>query len=232
MAATVNAQEKDKTINAMLNEFMQKHRRKIFLGFLIVIVFLAAFIVTLTVRDKIQSSAIIEVDKFNTRYEELKPFIGREDFAASSSQIEVVVLLADLTAFGKKSFGFASSRAYNMIADIYWQQKNWEEAETAWLAAAKAAGKSYLAPISFFNAASAAEQSGNNVSAINHYTSALKFADSFPGAVRAQFAVGRLEEAQGNNEAALQSYRSLVSKWPDDPVWTNLAQSRIMVLSD
>jgi tetratricopeptide (TPR) repeat protein len=211
---------------------MQKNRRKIFLGFLAIIVLLAGFIITITVRDKIQSGAIRHIDAFNSRYEQLKPFISGEDEEAASKQADITALLDELNAFGKKSFGFAAARAYCMSADIYWEQKKWAEAETSWLNAAKAAGKGYLAPVAFFGAAAAADEQGNTESAIEFYNKALNYGNVFPGAARAQFSVGRLEESRGNSDAALQAYRSLTSKWPDDPIWTNLAQSRIMVLSD
>ena len=230
--AAADKREGELTITQKLNEFMQKNRRKIFLGFLAIIVLLVGFIVTITVRDKMQSKALTRIDAFNSRYEELKPFIAGEDFEAASRQADITALLDELAVFADKSFGFAAARAYCMSADIYWEQKKWAEAETAWLAAAKSAGKSYLAPVSFFNAAVAADEQGNTDSAVTLYLRALNYGDGFPGAVRAQFSVGRLEESRGNKEAALQAYRNLVSKWPDDPIWANLAQSRIMVLSD
>jgi tetratricopeptide (TPR) repeat protein len=111
-------------------------------------------------------------------------------------------------------------------------QKNWVAAEEKWLKAAEAAPKSYLAPIAVYNAAVAAEEQGNVESAIAFYSRAAGFGDSFPAAARAQFSVGRLEESRNNKDSAVEAYRNLLAKWPNEPVWPNLAQNRLLVLSD
>jgi tetratricopeptide (TPR) repeat protein len=84
--------------------------------------------------------------------------------------------------------------------------------------------------VSLFNAAAAAEEQGNLEAAIELYRQTLNYADIFPAAPRAQFAVGRLWEAQQNKEAAIEAYRGLIDKWPAETVWTGLANSRIIAL--
>jgi tetratricopeptide (TPR) repeat protein len=112
------------------------------------------------------------------------------------------------------------------------ERKDWGEAEKAWTNSAKSAGKSYLAPVSLFNAAVAAEEQGNPARAISLYIESIAHESDFPGAARAQFAVGRLYESQGDNEAALEAYRVIPTKWVSETTWVNLAQSRIIVLSN
>jgi tetratricopeptide (TPR) repeat protein len=140
--------------------------------------------------------------------------------------------LEELGGFAKKNSGLAAAKAYSLSATIYDSQKKWELAEKAWAGAAAAAKKSYLAPAALYNAAVAAEEQGNDESAIGYYKKALEFGNSFIGAARAQFSVGRLEESKNNRDAALEAYRNLVSKWPSDPIWANLAHSRIIKLSE
>jgi tetratricopeptide (TPR) repeat protein len=77
----------------------------------------------------------------------------------------------------------------------------------------------------------AAEESGNIEDAIAHYTETLVYADSFPQAAKAQFAIGRLREEQQNKEAAIEAYREVIAKWPSETIWINLANSRIIALS-
>jgi tetratricopeptide (TPR) repeat protein len=244
MAAATDAQKKNDEISftEKLNDFIQKNRRSLFIGLVSVIVILAALIVFSVAREKVLTKALSQADSLNKRYEELKPFIGSEepsdgvtsDIGTNDAvkQAEIHLLLEDLSFFERKNSGFAAARAYNISAAIYADQKKWAEAEEAWTKAAKAAGKSYFAPVSLFNAAVAAEEQGNNDSAIDLYTRALGFGNVFPSAARAQFSLGRLEEGRNNKEAALEAYRSVLSKWPNDPVWPNLAQSRILILSD
>jgi tetratricopeptide (TPR) repeat protein len=205
--------------------FIQDNRRKILIALGCVVVLLAVFIGTLAVRDGLTARSIGRVDDFNRRYDVLR-FTITEESAAE----EVAALLADLSVFASKASGYSGSRAYALIAGIHGDRKEWAEAEQAWREAAKKAGKTYLAPVALFNAASAAEAQGKIPEAITLYGECLAVPDSFPSAPRAQFAIGRLEEQRGNKEAALDAYRSLRAAWPNDAVWRNLAQSRIISL--
>ena len=230
MPAAKDNRPEEIPITDRLNDFIQKNRSKLLIGLLAVIVILAGFIVVTTMRDKVRAGALSKVDAFNRRYEALKPYIAGEE--AASKQSDVDALLEELAVFAAKNSGFAAARAYTISAGIYWDEKNWAEAQKAWLASAEVAAKTYLAPVSICNAAVAAEEQGDVQSAIDLYTRAIDTDNSFPAAARSQFSIGRLEESRNNPTAALEAYRTLVSKWPDDPVWSNLAQSRIVVLSD
>ena len=219
-------------ITEKLSDFMQKNRKGFFIGLIAVIVILAGFIIGFAVRDKVQSSALSKIDELERRYQEMKYTNPDEVSEESSVQEEISALLEELTEFGRKHSGFAAARAFYITGDLYGDQKMWAEAEKAWTEAARIAAKSYLAPISVYNAAVAAEEQGNIDSAIDLYTRALNYGGSFFGSARAQFSIGRLEESRNNRAAALEAYRNLVSKWPADPLWANLAQSRIIVLSN
>ena len=220
------------TITERLNDFLQKHRNKLFIGLVTVIVVIAGFVVFTSVRAKLLSEALVKVDEFSHRYETLKIFISGDDEEALSKQSEITALLDDISAFTQKKSGFPAAKAYAISAEINWDKKNWAEAEKDWTVSAEAAAKTYLAPVSMYNAAAAAEEQGNVQTAIDLYTKAINYEGDFPAAARAQFSIGRLEESRNNSTAALEAYRNLVSKWPSDPVWANLAQSRIVVLSD
>jgi len=232
ISAEKTQKKDDARITEKLNDFLQKNRKVLFLGLVAVVVILAALIIGLTVREKLLTSAFSKVDALNERYEELLPFIGSEDSEAASKQADISALLEDINAFASRNSGFAAARAYSLSAGIYELQKNWAESEKAWTLAAKAAEKNYLAPVSLYNAAVAAEEQGNIEAAIALYTRSLSFENSFSGAARAQFNIGRLQESRNNREAALEAYRSLLGKWPNDQLWANLAQSRIIQLAD
>ena len=219
-------------IGGKLNEFVQKNRKVLILALIVVVVILVGFIVSLTVRDTVRASAFSRLDGLDRRYQALKQYIGSDKADAADKQADITALLNDLGAFQKKNSGFAAAKAYSMSADIYGAQKNWTEAGNAWSASAKAAPKSYLAPVSIFNAAVVQEEQGNIDAAIDLYTQAMGYTANFPAAARAQFSVGRLQESKKNKDAALTAYKNLVSKWPNDPLWANLAQSRIMELSE
>ena len=227
-----NGKTEELTLPEKLNEFIQKNRRLLLICLIAILVILAGLITGITIREKIQSKAFSQVEGFNIRYEALRIFIDKDDEEGLAKQADIDALLDELRVFEGKKSGFAAARAYCISASIYADQKKWAESERAWFMASKEAGKSYLAPVSLYNAAVAAEEQGNIDVAIGLYNQALAFGNVFPSAARAQFSIGRLEESRNNREAALEAYRNLVSKWPGDQVWGNLAQSRIVVLSE
>jgi tetratricopeptide (TPR) repeat protein len=213
------------TLGEGINNFIQNNRKGILICLGVIVAALAGFIGGIAIKDAVQNKALSRVEDFNSRYEEL-----RWDISGGAKAEEVSALLDDLTAFAKKTSGYAGGRAWAIIAGIRGDKKEWPEAEQAWSGAAKAASKTYLAPVALFNAAAAAEEQGNTEDAIRLYTECLAKADLFPAAARAQFSIGRLRESQNNRDAALDAYRTLISRWPGDPVWTNLAQNRIITL--
>lgn len=234
MAANADVEIKtgEMTVPERLNDFIQKNRKILFIGLISAVVVIAALIAFTAVRDKMRSDALGKVDALNLRYEALRIYINSEEPDAAAKQADITALQEDLEAFENTNSGFAAARAYGISAGIYMDQKKWAEAETAWSKAAEASAKSYLAPVAVFNAAVAAEEQGNTEGAIAYYAEVLSFGDVFPQAARAQFSVGRLEESRNNTEAALAAYRELLAKWPNDPVWANLAQNRILLLAE
>ena len=232
MPAIQDSRADEVTITEKLNDFIQKNRRKLIIGLISVMVLLVVFIIATTVYEKVQVNALLKVDEFNERYIALQEYVTGDSPEAVIKQVEIILLQQELSAFAAKSSGFAAARAYVLSAGIYWEQKDWSQAEEAWIASAKAAPKTYLAPLSLYNAAVAAEEQGNIQSAIDLYNRALAHEGDFASAARAQFSIGRLEESQNNRAAAIEAYRNLVNKWPNDPVWSNLAQSRIIVLAE
>ncbi|MDR3173147.1 MAG: tetratricopeptide repeat protein [Treponema sp.] len=214
---------KEYSLDDRVNNFIRDNRRKILICLGTVVIVLAAFVAAVTIRNKLWEGAISRVEDFTRRYEEL-----RFNITGEANAEPVAALLAELSAFAPKHSGYPGSRAYTLIAGIHGDKKEWAEAEQAWRDAAKKAGKIYLAPVALFNAAAAAEEQGKIAEAIALYTECLSMADLFPSSPRAQFAIGRLEEKQGNKENALEAYRTLRTNWPNDTLWRNLAQSRII----
>jgi tetratricopeptide (TPR) repeat protein len=214
------------SLNEGINEFVQRHRKPILVVMGLILLSLILFIVTLSLLDVLRGRAISTVEEFETRYETLRPSIS-EDYSA----VDADELLADLESFARRTvFGYAGGKAYSIIGGIHGDRKDWPAAETAWATAAKTAKKTYLSPLAYFNAGAAAEEQGKTEDAIGYYTASLADAADFPGASRAQFAIGRLLELQGDNAAAIEAYRAVISGWPYDIVWASFAHNRIIAL--
>jgi tetratricopeptide (TPR) repeat protein len=218
-----NENVKPVTVNERVNEFVQKNRKPIFVVAGLVVLAVFGFIAVLSLTDMVRGRAISAVEALADRYVTLSPSIT-EDYSA----LDVEELLADLESFAKKNSGYAGGRAWTIIASIHGEKGEWESAETAWASAAKAAKKTYLVPLAYFNAGAAAEEQGKTEAAIEYYT--LSLATDFPGAARAQFAIGRLQETLNDTTAAIDAYRAVISGWPNEGVWNSLANSRIIAL--
>jgi tetratricopeptide (TPR) repeat protein len=226
MASTEEKKEK-RSFSDVLADFIRNNRRQLLISMVVILVTVVGFIVGYAVRSTLREKANIAVDDFERRYEVLVIDINESEKAEDTQ-----ALLDELNGFAKKTSGHAGARAYTLAASIYAEQKNWALAESAWRSSAEKAGKSYLAPVSLFNAAVAAEEQGNLDQAIELYAESVAHVSGFPAAARAQFEIGRLRESQGDTQAALDAYKLIQEKWANESSWINLAQSRIIVLSN
>jgi len=219
--------DKDANVSESINDFIQKNRKPIFIVAGALFALLIAVIAVLSLMDEYRNRAIAAAEDFNGRYETLLPSINEE-----YSQDDVASFLEELTAFAKKNSGYTGGRAWLLIAGIHTAKKEWADAEAAYTKAAKSAGKTYLAPLAWFNAAATAEEQGKTTEAIGYYENSLTTAAVFSAAPRAQFSVGRLQETLNENEKAIEAYKAVISNWSYDQVWTNLARSRIITLEN
>jgi tetratricopeptide (TPR) repeat protein len=193
----------------------------------VILVTVTGFIAGNAIRSSLREKANSAIEDFIQRYEVLVIDINESEKAE-----DVQTLLDELNAFAKKNSGYAGARAYSLAASVYAEQKDWAQAESAWRNSATKAGKSYMAPASLFNAAVAAEEQGKTEEAIGLYTESTAHGSDFPSGARAQFEIGRLRESQGDTQAALEAYRLIPEKWANESNWINLAQSRIILLSN
>ncbi|MDR2150754.1 MAG: tetratricopeptide repeat protein [Spirochaetaceae bacterium] len=209
-----------------LADFVQKKQRLFFIATMVCAVALIGIIVGVIIHNAFVNKAFITLDAYTSRYEAL-----RFDITDPEQEAAVTTLLDEITAFAKSHIGYAGARAYTIIATMQADRKNWADAESAWMAAAQAAGsKTYLKPVALYNAAVAAEEQNKPEQAIDLYTQILSYAHSFPAVARAAFAVGRLNEARNNTDAAIQAYQNIIENYTNETVWVNLAHNRLIAL--
>ena len=218
------------SIGEKINDFIQKNRKLLLILLAAIIGTVIILVAVFSVRDMLVSKAFTRVDDFERRLDELMADYS-EEFSDPAFSDDIFLLLDELAQFEKSNSGFAAARAYSISAAIYEAQSDWANAENAWTSAAASAAKTYFAPVAYFNAAAAAEEQGNNQRAIELYEKVLEFGIQFPAAPRAQFSIGRLYESMGDVVGAIIAYQSLVSQYPQDQIWVNLAHSRILALS-
>jgi tetratricopeptide (TPR) repeat protein len=222
----VQSENKKTDIGEKLIEFIEKYRKIILVSIGVLAVSFIGLVIFISLQDVFQKKTIAEVEDLSDRFEELR-FLMEDGSHAS----DVETLLADLDKFVKNKNGYSGSKAWSMIAQIHSSRKDWQKSKDAWLNAAKIGNKTYLAPISLFNAAVAAEEQGNLSEAIELLEKSISHPFEFPAAPRAQFSIGRLYEKQNNFSAAIEAYRTVLTNWQDVPVWQHLARSRITAIT-
>jgi len=214
------------TISDKIIDFLQKNRKNILICAGVIAFLFVGLVVFISLQDVFNKKALLEIDELTSRFDEIRFLMSDDAYAADLDK-----LLADLDVFVKNKNGYPASKAWSIIAQIHSSRKDWQKSKDAWLNAAKKGNKTYLAPISLFNAAAAAEEEGNIEQAIELLGNCIAHPFEFPAAPRAQFMIGRLYEKQNNYPAAIEAYRAVLTNWKDIPIWPQLARSRITAIS-
>lgn len=214
----------EQTASSKLSDFIGRNR-KCFIAVLVVLVcFLIGLVVGVSVNNSNKLKGLQALDEIS--YE----------MTQKSSDIEEAEVATRLsTAFEKaepytKKGGIVGARANMLCADITYLQDKFEDSANYWKAAAEKAKKSYIAPLSYFNAGACYEELGNLAEAEANYKIALDNKD-FVMRSHAMFSYGRVLEAQGKYADAVAAYKDLNSNFPDDS-WANLAKSRVIALQN
>jgi TolA-binding protein len=120
------------------------------------------------------------------------------------------------------------TRANLLKAELYFRDKKYEDARSAWISAAEMQKKAYTAPIAWYNAAVCSEELGDTASAVSQYEAAIAF-DDFALKTHAIFSLARIKDESGDYAGAAARYQELGDTYPDDS-WTKLATSRLITL--
>ncbi len=206
------------------NDFLSKNK-VVFLT--VVIVFAFAFIVLVAL-------TVVTENRNNAAFETVETVLADWDTARSAEdksglavkEDELLSSLEKIASSNKTSY--AGARAYMTAAEIYFSRKDWKNAQEQYLAAAKAAPRSYTAGLNWYNAAVCADEQGNSDDAVTWFNKSLA-AENFNLKSRALFNLGRIEEQRSNKDAAIASYEKMAEQYPNDE-WTLIAKSRIIAL--
>ena len=218
---------KDKAEQANTGEkilfFLEKYRKTLFVLAIIIVAGIAFSVAFFTIRGSMEKKAIAKADVFERRINEESILYG-DPFST-----EATAMLDELNTFAPSAIGYAGARSYALAADIYYARKEWKMAEESWVKAARKAPKIYLAPVSLFNAAVAAEQQGQKEAAIGLYREILAYKGIFPAYPRVYINIGRIHEELHNREKAIEAYLELIENNPNSQL-ADLARNRLIIL--
>lgn len=211
-----------KSLSENLGDFILRNLRVIFVFCGVLLLGAVCAVVVISVNEKTIEKGLGKIDLIS--YELTNKSYDLSETEIAARQDKAVSSLSELV--GKS--GIVGVRANMLSAEIYYQKKDFENARSAWLAAAQKGKNTYIAPIAFFNAASCSEELGNLDDAAAGYKSASEVKD-FYEAAHALFSLGRVQEAKGDFVAAAASYQALVDKSPENS-WAKLAKNRLVSL--
>lgn len=211
-----------KSLSENLGDFILRNLRVIFVFCGVLLLGAVCAVVVISVNEKTIEKGLGKIDLIS--YELTNKSYDLSETEIAARQDKAVSSLSELV--GKS--GIVGVRANMLSAEIYYQKKDFENARSAWLAAAQKGKNTYIAPIALFNAASCSEELGNLDDAAAGYKSAAEVKD-FYEAAHALFSLGRVQETKGDFVAAAASYQALVDKSPEDS-WAKLAKNRLVSL--
>ncbi len=219
---TMKSEKKEKNAEKKLEGFVSKNRKLLLIIFCVLVLAAVVLCVCLAVRDFGIKKGIKAVDSIEYSYTKDSENLSEEEIAERKNSA-----IAELSAYVSKS-GVVGTRANLLAADIYFSQKNYEEALNSYKKAASSSKKAYTSPVACYNAGVCSEELGNLEDAYNFYALACDSED-FYLVSHALFTQGRVAEKLENYENAKNAYSKLVDSYPDDE-WTELAQSRLIAL--
>ena len=212
----------NQTSSSKLNSFLEK-KKKGLLGLLIaLIVCLAAYIVISSVNNNTKEKNLAEIEEIS--YTLTHDSVSLDESELNARRIDAI---DNLAVYAKKG-GLVGARANYLCAELTYQQKKYEDAATYYEATAKKAGKTYLAPVAYYNLGVCYEQLNKLEDAAANYKLAAD-SKSFALVPHAKFSYARVIEASGNKAEAITAYTELYDAYPNDN-WGKLAKTRLIAL--
>lgn len=210
------------TAGERISYYVEKRRNILIAVLAVVVAAIIAYSVFVTVTSKANTKALAALDTVSYEMTQNSSGLSAEELDRRRTRA-----LESLSAYVVKG-GVVGVRANMLAAEIYYSQNDFAAAAASWNAAAEKGKKSYTAPLAYFNAAVAYESSGNLDEAETCYEKAAGSTD-FLMASHAEFSLGRVREAKGDSDGAVEAYRSVNAKSPDSS-WGNLAKTRLIAL--
>jgi TolA-binding protein len=188
-------------------------------------VFLVGYLVYTEINKKLMYDSSTMAESVVAQFDQW----SAESDAARKATLEkdLVVALDKLVDRYPRQYG--GQRGLSLRADLNYTKKAWEPALKDYEMLASRFPKSYLAPISLFNAAVCAEEKGDTDGAQKLYTRAYVTYKDSTVAPRAIFNAGRIDEVKGAWAEAQKKYEQMDSLYGQS-MWTKLAKNRVVQL--
>lgn len=210
------------TAGEKISNYVERRQNILIAVLAVIVVAIIAYAVVVTVTSKANTKGLAAIDTISYELTQNSSGLSAEELDGRKSKA-----LESLAAYVAKG-GVVGVRANMLAAEIYYSQKDYANAAASWNAAAEKGRKAYTASLAYFNAGVSYESNGNLDDAEKCYEKAAADKD-FLMASHAEFSLGRVREAKGDTDGAIEAYQSVNAKSPDSS-WGNLAKTRLIAL--
>jgi len=214
-------------IKEALSTFLNQHRKKAAVALGLIVVVVVGLVVYFEIQDRRLEESLEVVEGLEEDLEQWRqqPAGDRDEAEADRIHAELTTIVEDYARL------YSGQRALYLRGTLLYEQEEWDEAASDYLALADRFPRSHLALVGLSNAAAAYEEEGQLERALKLYERlAEKRPDTNPLRARAVFSAGRLWETLGDTEEALKAYERLVQDF-EESQWSTLARSRILTLN-
>ena len=212
-----------------INNFLSATVSKFRIILLAILIAAAAFLVGYFIYNEIAKKLATDSTVLAETAQDLYDRWQAESDTAKKGALEKQ-LLDQLNVLTSRYAGqYGGQRGFFIRADVYYQDKSWDNASKDYEALAARFPDSYLAPISLFNAGVCREEKGDVDGALKLYTKIGQSYQDSPVAPRAMFDQGRLDEQKNAFADAQKVYTQIDSLYPSS-TWDKLAKNRLIEL--
>jgi len=218
-------QEPKPRITDKLSRFLQRSRIPLLVTLIVLAVFVIGYFGWTEWERRARERSAVQAEQAQELYREWQS--EQDPDARQGLEEDLRARLTDI----RKSYPrqYAAQRAAFLEGSLEYELEQWEAAAKAFASLASRAPKSYLAPLALMNAGICYERLGAPQEALSAYRRVVDgYEDSFL-VPEVLFAIGRLEEQEGNYPAAVEAYNLLEEQHPLSN-WTKLGRNRIIAL--
>lgn len=193
--------KEDKILNK-ISSFASTNKKLIFIVLIAVVVGLIAWVVVSSSVNKANEKKMILVSSYQ---DQLNEIISAGDFSSNEEFIANVEKEI-------KGSSYSSVKSAYLLGQYYAAANDWAKSYDYFMKAYNLNDKIYLANLSLFNAAVAAEEQGDTEKALTLYTQVSEDKES-PVAVKALFNTARIYYQNGNKDLAIVSFQQLIDSY-------------------
>lgn len=216
---------KTEVVEGKVYSFLDTYKYVLIAVGVAILVAVITLIIVDTVRSNNLEKAFDKIDQLESTYSQVMALDKTTDdyktkYSDLKSQLESM----------SKGKTYPALKAQYLLATMAYDDKDYETAKTGFYAIYEASKQTYLGSLSLTNAAVAAEDSGDDATALEYYTKVWdEYQTTAAEAPKALFNQGRLEQKKGDVTLAKATFQQLIDQFHNSE-YAKLAKTIVVTL--